>query len=149
LYQISGCRYQDASFLKDGVNKYYQFLSLKPSTAENRLPLVPTFQIDLIWHTHILVSLEMYNKECLVIRGERFHHDDGMDDRTPGAILDQAFLYTAQMWKETYGEDYIVPGAMYRGECPASYYDCNWQPMSIGMARQLMAGSNSSGRTGT
>jgi Glycine-rich domain-containing protein-like len=150
LYQVSGSCFQDVSFLKDGVNKYYQFLSLKSSTTTAKsLPLVPTFQIDLIWHTHILVSQEMYHKECLLIRGERFHHDDSMDDRTPGAILDRAFQYTAQMWKEKYGEDYVVPGAMYRGESPASYYDGNWQPMNIGMAKQLMAGSNSSGRRGT
>jgi Glycine-rich domain-containing protein-like len=156
LYQISGCHYQNVDFLKDGVNKYYQFLRLKPTTPESSssLPLVPTFQIDLMWHTHILVSLQMYNKECLAIRGERFHHDDNMDDRTPGAILDLAFQHTAQLWKETYGEDYAVCGAMYRGESPASYYDCHWQPsLSVTTENKeltcIMAGSNSSGTTGT
>jgi Glycine-rich domain-containing protein-like len=151
LYQISGSGlFQDVSFLQDGVNKYYQFIRLgnnnnnkdqptssigTTATRSNFLPLVPTLQIDLLWHTHILSSLEMYNTDCIAIRGEKFHHDDDMDDRTPGAILDQSFQHAVQLWKEAYGEDYNnVPGARYRGKAPASYYDCRWKPAAAAAA---------------
>jgi Glycine-rich domain-containing protein-like len=48
----SGERFDDIEFLNAGVENYYKFLTLKPKAKE--VVLVPTYQIDLMWHTHIL-----------------------------------------------------------------------------------------------
>lgn len=126
LWQVSGPHFQDIDFLEQGVENYLKFLKLKPSDG---LPIVPTYQIDLIWHTHILVSLSAYQQDCLTIRGVSLHHDDSLNDRTPGAKLDVAFQATAKLWTEQYGEAYLVEGGMYRGEPPLAFYDYeSWTP---------------------
>ncbi|KAL3816783.1 hypothetical protein ACHAXA_001521 [Cyclostephanos tholiformis] len=125
LWQVSGPRFCDDVFLEAGIKEYYKFLLLKDDGMS--LPLVPTYQIDLIWHTHILVNCNQYAEDCTRIRGGPFHHDDSLNDRAPGAKLDQAFIATSYLWKETYGTKYYVDGAMYRGEPPTAFYDtANW-----------------------
>ena len=125
LWQVSEPQYDDRSFLGEGVKNYDQFFRLPPT---NGLPLVPTYQIDLFWHTHILRSPLQYDADCVLIRGHSFHHDDSLNDRTPGQTLDQAFRQTEATWKDTYHTSYEVVGGMYRGEPPAEYYSVSWQP---------------------
>ena len=60
--------------------------------------------------------------------GSTLHHDDSLDDRTEGAILDLSYQSTKQMWLEEFGTDYVVEGGMYRGEPPVSYYSATWTP---------------------
>jgi hypothetical protein len=122
LWQVSGPKFRQDEFLHEAVENYHKFLKLF-STGEKRMPLVPTYQIDLMWHTHILTSLRAYQEDCIAIRGEKFHHDDSLNDRAPGATLDLAFQSTKKLWEETYNDDYIVEGGMYRGEPPSVYYD--------------------------
>ena len=121
LWQVSGPRFSDDDFLKEGINEYYKFLLLKDDGK--LLPLVPTYQIDLMWHTHILINCRQYIEDCTCIRGGPFHHDDSLNDRTPGAKLDQAFVATSNLWKKTYGTEYYAVGGMYRGEPPTAFYD--------------------------
>jgi len=123
LWQVSGISYQDESFLKQAVCKYYQFLKLPTSTT----PLIPTFQIDLMWHTHILFSIEKYNADCVKIRFHKLDHDDSLSDRTPGGVLDVAYKETERKWKAVYNEDYAVIGGMYQGEPPSEYFHANWK----------------------
>jgi hypothetical protein len=127
LWQVSGPKFREDAFLHEAVENYHKFLKLF-STSEKRLPLVPTYQIDLMWHTHILWSLKGYHSDCISIRGELFHHDDSLNDRAPGGTLDRAFQATKKLWEDTYNEDYSVDGGMYRGPPPAVYYDVPaWQ----------------------
>ena len=89
--------------------------------------LVPTYQIDLMWHTHILTSITNYNADCKTIIGTTMNHDDSFNDRTEDGPLDRAFNETKALWKEMYdGEEYTVPGGMYRGEPPREYYSLSW-----------------------
>jgi Glycine-rich domain-containing protein-like len=128
LWQVSGPKFQEDEFLIKGIENYRKFLTL----SQGDLPLVPTYQIDLIWHTHMLASVSNYNLDCLSIRGSKFYHDDSLNDRTAGAKLDVSFQDTCRRWEEAYGEAYLVPGAMYRGEPDPAYY-CNyatWSPYS-------------------
>ena len=67
------------------MHKYYQFLTLKEDNEE--LPLVPTFQIDIIWHTHILSSTSQYIEDCKKIRGKILEHDDSLSDNFRGTSL--------------------------------------------------------------
>jgi hypothetical protein len=129
LWQVSGPKFSNQDFLHQAVENYHKFLKLS-SVGEKALPLVPTYQIDLMWHTHILASLRGYQVDCLAIRGVKFDHDDSLNDRAPGASLDVAFRATEKLWKEAYGQEFVVAGGMYRGEPPPVYYNVNawhWQ----------------------
>ena len=148
LWHVSQPRFEDPTFLEEGVSNYYKFLALPQKNKS--YPLVPTFQIDLIWHTHIATSVTQYIADCIQIRGKKFFHDDSMDDRTPGAFLDVSFQETIQLWREAYGEDYVVPGGMFRGNPRPDFLDRFWDaeaaqtPAEIGVVL-MVAGSNSIG----
>ena len=125
FWQVSGERFDDIEFLNEAVENYYKFLCLKPKARAKRMLLVPTYQIDLMWHTHILSSIALYNKDCKEIMGLTLHHDDSLNDRTEGGILDTSYQSTKQIWLEEYGVDYHVEGGMYRGEPPPAYFNKN------------------------
>jgi Glycine-rich domain-containing protein-like len=131
LWQVSRPIFEDPAFLDDAIARYHKFLCLKPSAWIGSTALVPTLQIDLMWHTHILVSLQKYQRDCVAIRGERFYdNDESFDYRMTDATMSQGFLETSKLWKEAYGEEYLIPGAMYRGTPPASYFDGSWDPFA-------------------
>lgn len=67
LYQVSGSHYRDGSFLQEGVQNYRQFVQLTQHKQLPSLLLVPTYQIDLLWHTHILSSIEQYHTDIAAI----------------------------------------------------------------------------------
>jgi len=145
LYQVTQPQFSEDSFLKDGVTNYYKFLLLSGAG----FPLVPTYQIDLMWHTHMLVSQKGYRDDCLSIRGSPFHHDDSLNDRTPGATLDTSFRKTKALWYDTYGTTYTVSGGMYRGEPPTTFYDPEWAPgKHVPYAAAIETGASSSGTQG-
>lgn len=122
LWQISRPCFQDLDFLKEAVFKYYCFLKLPVS----HLPNVPTYQIDLIWHTHMLSSLSKYHSDCLKIRHHKLNHDDSLNDRAPGSKLYFSCEETKRKWSNAYTENYCVSGSMYRGEPPLEFYDSDW-----------------------
>lgn len=130
LWQISTPLYSDPDFLRNAVINYYRFLLLRKvqnqenatSAPANVDMIVPTFQIDLIWHTHIACSIPDYNRDCFAIIGERFNHDDSYTDREEGSDLDVGFKSTCDLWQRTYETEYTVQGAMYRGEPPPAYF---------------------------
>jgi hypothetical protein len=125
LWHVSQPYYTDDQFLTEAMTKYHKFLQLMP---EMKMPIIPTFQVDLMWHTHILISTTYYHAGCVKIRGEKFDHDDSFDDRTPGAVLDQAFHEAIRLWKNQYGEDYVCTLGNYCGEPPEAFYCADWDP---------------------
>ena len=127
LWQVSGERFGDDDFLREGVLNYYRFLRLMPNARKHSTILVPTYQIDLIWHTHMLSSIEMYNKDCIRIMKSKMDHDDSPTDRDEGGVLDVSFETTKNLWIECYGTDYVIAGGMYRGEPPPEYYTSQWR----------------------
>lgn len=146
LWQVSGPRFSDDEFLKDGIGRYHKFILLRKRVLDDRRQrtqqqhgdvnapprnlgiIVPTYQIDLMWHTHMLSGLGLYHKDCksLLGHGMTLNHDDGLNDRTEGGTLDVAFKETKEFWKDSYGESYCVRGGMYRGEPPKQYYSTDW-----------------------
>ena len=124
LWQVSGERFDDVDFLEEGVGSYYKFLTLKSKAKQ--MILVPTYQIDLMWHTHILSSISLYNKDCTAMIGSTFHHDDSLNDRSEGGVLDTSYRATKELWRKEFGADYVVQGGMYRGEPPSPYFDQKW-----------------------
>mmetsp|Transcript_17668 Transcript_17668/g.32082 ORF Transcript_17668/g.32082 Transcript_17668/m.32082 type:complete len:797 (+) Transcript_17668:286-2676(+) len=126
LWQVSGPRFSDDDFLQDAISQYYKFLKLRrPGTCS--MVLVPTYQIDLMWHSHILATIAGYYMDCKAIMGSTLNHDDSLNDRTEDGPLDRAFKETKSLWEKSYGEDYFAEGGMYRGEPPEDYYSPSWK----------------------
>ncbi len=69
LWQVSQNNFSHDDFLQQGVNNYYKFMSLMTESEKKPRFLVPTYQIDLIWHTHILHSIKMYHMDCMNVIG--------------------------------------------------------------------------------
>ena len=132
LWQVSGERFDDVDFLREAVDNYHKFLLLRPKA--NGTILVPTYQIDLMWHTHILSSLRKYTKDCRAITGSALHHDDSLTDRSEGGVLDVSFRATKALWRKEFGEEYVVDGGMYRGEPPEEYNRRDWDSREIWVA---------------
>jgi hypothetical protein len=130
LWQVSGDRYRDDTFLLEGITNYEKFLNLMTSNPRPKF-LVPTYQIDLMWHTHMLTSITNYHKDCVRITGSIVEHNDSLTDRTEGEVLDVNFQATKKLWYEQYGIDYSVQGGMYRGEPPQMYFDTTWSRHSV------------------
>ena len=66
LYQVSQINLDDETFMSQGVDNYYKFVSLmKKGATDHPRFLVPTYQIDLMWHTHILTSIPKYHEDCV------------------------------------------------------------------------------------
>jgi Glycine-rich domain-containing protein-like len=128
LWQISGDRFEDDEFLHEGASNYIKFLSLRHVAKRRQVVLVPTYQIDLFWHTHILTSVTNYNTDCIAILGETLHHDDSLTDRSDGGLLDVSFKATQDLWRQEYGFEYSIDGGMYRGEPPLEYFAFDWKP---------------------
>jgi Glycine-rich domain-containing protein-like len=126
LWQVSTERYTDDTFLYDGVQNYEKFLRLTNLAMEQNIILIPTYQIDLMWHTHILTSITKYNKDCMRIMNCVMYHDDSFTDRTEGGMLDTSYIATKKLWKLVYETEYVVDDGMYRGEPPSLYYSSNW-----------------------
>lgn len=121
LWQVSAPAFSRQTFLEEGLVQYFKFLKLR--AFHPNLLVVPTYQIDLMWHTHMLASITFYYQDCESIIGSRLHHDDSLNDRTEGGRLDTAFRATKEAWYDQYGENYHVVGGMYRGEPPSGFYD--------------------------
>ena len=136
LWQVSSDRFDDRTFLQQGVGNYYKFLQLKDTAEGRKMIIVPTYQIDLMWHTHMLSSITNYNSDCRTIMGFTLHHDDSLNDRTEGGTLDVSFRATKALWYQMYGEEYVVEGGMYRGDPPAIYFNQSW-PMNKGLEMDL------------
>ena len=130
LWQVSGERYCDDDFLFEGIENYEKFLNLMKSNPRPKF-LVPTYQIDLMWHTHMLTSITNYHMDCVRITGSIVEHDDSLTDRTEGEVLDVNFKATKKLWYKEYGDGYSVRGGMYRGEPPQVYFEKSWsrQPL--------------------
>ncbi|XP_020272734.1 glycine-rich domain-containing protein 1 [Asparagus officinalis] len=120
-YQVARPSMSDSRFLEEAVARYKGFLHLikkNQETSTNRF-CVPTYDIDLIWHSHQLQP-SSYCKDMLELLGKILEHDDTDADRTKGKKLDNGFCETTKQWEDTFGLRYWRAGAMYRGCAPSS-----------------------------
>jgi hypothetical protein len=126
LWQVSQPKFSLDEFLRNGKANYEKFARLLGSPKKPTY-IVPTYQIDLMWHTHILASIEKYHHDHMNLTGRTLPHDDSLNDRTEGGELDTNFQATKQLWLEMYSEEYAVPGGMYRGEPPEDFFSPDWE----------------------
>ncbi|KAJ0233482.1 Glycine-rich domain-containing protein 2 [Hirschfeldia incana] len=118
-YQVSRPHVDNEVFLQEAVARYKAFLYLIKRNRERSVKLfcVPTYDIDLIWHTHQLHALS-YCKDMTEMIGKVLEHDDTDSDRSKGKKLDTGFSGTTALWEETFGVRYWKAGAMNRGNTP-------------------------------
>lgn len=118
-YQVSRPHVDNDVFLQEAVARYKAFLYLIKRNRERSVKLfcVPTYDIDLIWHTHQLHALS-YCKDMTKMIGKVLEHDDTDSDRSKGKKLDTGFSGTTAIWEETFGVRYWKAGAMNRGNTP-------------------------------
>ena len=114
-YQVSHAHYKEYKFLQDGLTRYRMFLMLKKLNRE--VFVVPTYDIDLIWHTHQLHP-RSYIKDCLEIFSRILPHDDDVGERASGSELTKSYTFTKELWHKHYGIPYPKEGAMFKGESP-------------------------------
>ncbi|KAG6648661.1 hypothetical protein CIPAW_07G161800 [Carya illinoinensis] len=120
FYQVSGPAMNDDHFLEGAVARYKGFLHLIKRNKERSINrfCVPTYDIDLIWHSHQLHP-DSYCEDLVAIVDKVLEHDDTDSDRTKGKKLDVGFSRTTKQWEEAFGSRYWRAGAMYRGRAPS------------------------------
>lgn len=125
LPQVSRSYVNNEVFLQEAVARYKGFLYLIKKNRERSLRrfCVPTYDVDLIWHTHQLHP-ESYSNDMVKLIGKVLEHDDTDSDRGKGTKLDTGFSNTTSQWEETFGRRYWKAGAMYRGNAPSPVATC-------------------------
>ena len=111
-YQVSLPHYKNKKFLKLALESYKKFIYL--SKLNPNAFIVPTYSIDLIWHTHQLEP-ESYVNDTIKLLGHIFAHDDSVNDRSTGSRLNASFDLTCDLWKRHYNQEYFCSGGMFRG----------------------------------
>ena len=113
-YQVSLPHYLETPFLQRAVARYLCFLELRRRNPGKFL--VPTYDIDVVWHAHQLQP--SYVADTTALFGQLLDHDDSVNDRTPGAKLATSADATRQMWHEAFEHGWAIDGGMYRGQPP-------------------------------
>lgn len=94
LYDL---RRMDMTWFEQMIENYISFMKL----ARKNTIIVPTFDIDIIWHTHMRYPMH-YREFSSTLCGFVLDHDDSM---TP-EILKDAYQNTAERWKNAYQSEY-------------------------------------------
>ena len=120
-YQVSLPHYRDDKYLSQAVLRYKKFLYLK--RVHPSIFLVPCYDVDLIWHSHMLHPV-IYRNDMVAIVGYHFNHDNAVGDRHAGSKFTVSDAQTRQLWKKVFHEPFSHSGAMFRGEFPGGklYY---------------------------
>ncbi|KAK3119156.1 hypothetical protein QOZ80_9BG0714790 [Eleusine coracana subsp. coracana] len=119
-YQVGTETTYDQRFLEEALARYKGFLYLIKMNQEKGMQLfrVPTYDVDLMWHTHQLHPVT-YCNNMLKLLGKVLEHDDTDADRSEGKKLDVGFTGTTEQFESTFGVRYWKAGAMYRGNLPS------------------------------
>ena len=129
-YQVSLPHYRDKTFLKNGVVRYQKFLYLK--YRYRNMFLVPCYDIDLIWHSHMNFP-DSYRKLTVALLQKILHHDDSVNDRSEGSKLSVSDKNTRGLWRAVYGDHFSSFGAMYRGNPPFGKLETMTKEMQVAM----------------
>jgi hypothetical protein len=95
----------DQAYCEEIENLYRRYLCMLYLDFE--APHVPTIEIDLFWHQHIL-DTRAYAKDCQTIFGQFLHHFPyfGMRGEEDAKNLNDAFEETKKFYFELFGEAY-------------------------------------------
>eukprot|EP00898_Chlorokybus_atmophyticus_P007664 jgi/Chlat1/789/Chrsp104S01308 len=114
IYQVALPHYADTQvFLPVAVQRYRRFCYLH--AVNPGVCLAPTYDIDLVWHAHMLHPI-LYALETAEWAGKVFKHNDTLNDRTPGSQLSNAATAVRKLWAERFTDAYEANGSMLRGD---------------------------------
>jgi hypothetical protein len=120
LWHVRWPEYDDTVFLEESVARYELMLRLMKDNPTQFI--VPTYDIDNIWHTHLAFPCR-YIADCRRLAGRPINHDDDVGhDRSATSFLRASSTQTAKLWQSSFGTAWRKEGAMYRGEPPAWYW---------------------------
>ncbi|WFQ80996.1 glycine-rich domain-containing protein-like [Xenorhabdus sp. SF857] len=92
---------------RDAVEQYKKFMFLIYKYNKEGRDLIPSIEIDEIWHHHILDTIN-YKKDCENIYGYFIHHSPSSGARVSAAdaleTFDERFMKTQQFYFEEFGE---------------------------------------------
>ncbi len=94
----------DPTEAQEVLRKYKNFMILwgiKPGG----LGLVPTREIDEVWHLHILFT-KNYTADCLHIFGSYKHHTPSLGSEDEQKALAAAYIQTAKLYEHHFKEPY-------------------------------------------
>lgn len=92
LWQVSGPRYVDEEFLLEALHNYQRFVMLMAHKDKSQI-LVPTYQIDLMWHTHMLANFAAYDEDCIELMGHTLNHDGTLNRAYTHSTACKASVY--------------------------------------------------------
>ncbi|KAL9995224.1 putative Glycine-rich domain-containing protein [Helianthus debilis subsp. tardiflorus] len=102
-HKVSGAIFRKDLYLEEAIKRYKGFLCLVSRNIKKKLnnPCVPTYDIDLMWHTHKLYP-RSYCKDAIALVGQVLHHDDTNTDQSKGGNFDVSIKTTEQQWTEMF-----------------------------------------------
>lgn len=119
FFQVDRPHFSNDTFLQAALVRYKQFLHAVAKAGGDSQFLVPTYDIDIMWHSHMRCPAAYASDTSALLR-RVLAHDDTDASRAPGQRLDSGYRETCALWEELYGEAYERAGAMWRGERPAA-----------------------------
>eukprot|EP01080_Neovahlkampfia_damariscottae_P002117 gene2117-1984_t len=91
----------DAAFMASAIDRYKKFLQLRMENP--KLVVVPTIDIDLIWHAHMLDHTE-YVLDCMNLFGNILNHDTKAEETR----LKKNYQKTSDVWEKRFNEKYVT-----------------------------------------
>ncbi|QTD55017.1 glycine-rich domain-containing protein-like [Parasphingorhabdus cellanae] len=114
------------------VSQYEKFLTLAAKYKETAL--IPTKQIDMIWHLHMLNPRDYYH-DCMALFGQILDHEAGFGERqSEKAAHAVALDITAALWKKEFGESYLVNSGSDQGDTASCMADVSCRSVASCMA---------------
>ncbi|KAJ3675543.1 hypothetical protein LUZ60_004585 [Juncus effusus] len=119
-YQVSRPGMSNDRVLRPALERYKGLLYLIKTNKEKKLSFcVPTYDIDIMWHSHQLSPVS-YCNDLINLIGEVLGHDDNDSDRSKGKKLDSGFSKMTEQFEKVFGLRYWRAGVMYRGAVPTA-----------------------------
>lgn len=131
------------------IERYKKFLMLQ--YLYPNIELVPTKEIDTVWHEHILVNTHQYFKDCHYLFGYFLHHrwTNRKRDILESHKSKTAFVITQELFIKTFAEDILGETAFEAAPCvdlpispdpsleigaclslPKNSFPCNYLPLA-------------------
>ena len=85
LTSVSTPLFTSTEFLAHAIKQYCQFLLLCTKGGV----MVPSVPIDLVWHTHQLLSSTTYIAETRSVLGFALNHNDNLDEEKEEAVMNE------------------------------------------------------------
>ncbi|PKI62520.1 hypothetical protein CRG98_017144 [Punica granatum] len=106
FHKVSKSIVQDDCFLREAVTRYKAFLHLIKIKNERSIKsfVVPTYDIDLMWHSHQLNPVSY----CWIL-----DHDDRSSDSSK---LKTGFTETSKLWEDTFGRRCFMAKSTFEGD---------------------------------